>query len=115
MSRNIFKHAKSFKTKEWQSWLYHYTLTILQGWLPSKYLENFYQLSQIYEFSEQQAINCINISHLHELVINFVETFEILYYNSDLRRLNTMKSNILQSSIYLMISSIMAPARCFHS
>ena len=73
---------------------YHYTLTILQDWLPSKYLENFCQLSRIYKFSEQQAINRINISHLRELVIDFVETFEILYYNGDLRRLDAMKSNI---------------------
>ena len=50
--RNIFKHAKSFKAKEWQFWLYHYALTILQGQLLSKYLKNFHQLSQIYEFSE---------------------------------------------------------------
>ena len=94
MSHNIFKHAKSFKAKKWQSWLYYYSLTILQDQLLSKYLENFCQLFRIYEFSEQRAINRINISHLRELVIDFVETFEILYYNGDLRRLDAMKSNI---------------------
>ena len=46
LPRDIEKHYMHFKANELQSWLLHYALPCLQGFLPDKYLEHFACLSE---------------------------------------------------------------------
>jgi hypothetical protein len=92
--RRIDKHFKGFKAAEWEAWLKYYGTPLLDQRLGDDYVENFRQLSRIYSLATQYSIPESSVARLNDLVIDFVKTFEQLYYQQDPRRLPVCTINV---------------------
>lgn len=70
---------KFWKAHEWQHWLLYYSLPVLKGILPQKYLCHWALLIEGISILLGSALNAEQINHAHEALVYFVGGVQSLY------------------------------------
>jgi hypothetical protein len=92
--RRIDNHYKGYKAAEWEAWLIHYGIPLLDQHIGDEYVNNFRQLSRIYSLATQYTIQRFEFSDLKELAIDFVQSYEKLYYRQEPKCLPVCSVNV---------------------
>ena len=92
--RDINTKHNTFKAAEWSSWLLYYSIPLLQGRLPDKYMDNCKDLVQIWGYIYSKEITKDQIEECRELCIQYVMNYERLYFRGRRDRLRLRKSNL---------------------
>jgi hypothetical protein len=78
--RSIFRHCAGFKAVEWWNFLAFFAVPILTTRLPSKYVKNLMLLNRAHELLTQFSVFRNDIISIRSLLIEFVQSYEELYY-----------------------------------
>jgi hypothetical protein len=92
--RPINRYSGGYKAKEWEAWLVR-DGPILLHTVPNfrPFLDNFVLLAQIYETSRQRVISRGELNQLRRHCLQWVRSFEELYYRNDPARLKVCLIN----------------------
>jgi hypothetical protein len=92
--RRINNHYKGYKAAEWEAWLKLFGVPLLDQRLNEAYVENFRTLSRIYTLATRHSLIRVDIDLLEVLVLQFVRSFEDLYFGGDPQKLPVCSVNI---------------------
>jgi hypothetical protein len=92
--RRIDNHYKGYKATEWEAWLIHYGIPLLDQHLGDDYVNNFRQLNRIYSLATQYTIQQSELLDLKRLTVDFIQSYERLYYRREPGRLPVCSVNI---------------------
>lgn len=114
--RPINRYSGGYKAKEWEAWLVR-DGSILLHTVPNfrPFLDNFVLLAEIYEVSRQKVITRMELQQLRKKCIQWVRTFEYLYYQSDSARLKVCLINnhsLLHLGMFNNLVSLSAVCYC---
>ncbi|GAO52183.1 hypothetical protein G7K_6266-t1 [Saitoella complicata NRRL Y-17804] len=92
--RNIQKNSAGFKATEWSLWMSLFSVPLLEGRLPERYLANWETLCEAYVRSIEFEITMDDLAKIRLLFKRFVRDYESLYYQKDHRRMQVCPSSI---------------------
>jgi hypothetical protein len=92
--RRIDNHYNSYKAAEWEAWLKLFGVPLLDQHLDERYVDNFRTLSRIYTLATRHSLNGVDIDLLEVLALQFVQSFESLYFGGDPQKLPVCSVNI---------------------
>lgn len=93
--RSIANHSKGFKAMEWEAFLLHYAIPMLEHHTEfHPYLKNFLLLKEIYIVARSWKISHLQLDQLRSQCKQFVKSFELLYIQGDENRMKVCGINI---------------------
>jgi hypothetical protein len=92
--RRIDNHHKGYKAAEWEAWVKLFGVPLLDQRLDDMCVENFRLLSQIYSLCTQYSLRHTDVVVLEDLAMQFVQTYERLYYRNEFLRMPVCSVNI---------------------
>ena len=92
--RRITNHYNGFKAAEWDAWLRLFGVPLLDQHLDDEFVANFRKLGKFYDLATRHSLLDTDIRHISELSIEFVRTYEQLYYRKEPDRLPVCTVNI---------------------
>ncbi|ODQ52526.1 hypothetical protein SAICODRAFT_58036, partial [Saitoella complicata NRRL Y-17804] len=92
--RNVAKNSARFKATEWSLWMSLYSVPLLHGRLPEKYVDNWETLCEAYVLSIELELPQSDIARVRELFKRFVRDHEQLYFKGQYNRLNLCPSSL---------------------
>ncbi|BFZ63024.1 hypothetical protein YB2330_004136, partial [Saitoella coloradoensis] len=85
--QNIHKNSAGFKATEWSLWMSLFSVPLLEGRLPERYLASWETPCEAYVRSIEFEITMDDLAKIRLLFKRFVRDYESLYYQKDHRRM----------------------------
>jgi hypothetical protein len=94
--RKIKDHYRGYKASEWAAWLQYFGVPLLDQHIGDEHVANFRQLGQFYTLATRHSLTERDVLAVQQLAIEFVRTYERLYYREDSMRLSVCTINVHQ-------------------
>ncbi|KAJ3553191.1 hypothetical protein NP233_g12702 [Leucocoprinus birnbaumii] len=85
------KLNSGYKASEFMVYLYGYLPALLEGILPTPYLQNFYKLVRGVRLVSQHSPSIQNLREAHKCFIEFLTTFEQIYVQRKISRMHYVR------------------------
>ncbi|KAH8923246.1 hypothetical protein BT69DRAFT_1297314 [Atractiella rhizophila] len=99
--RNIDIKYSDYKAKEWETYFYGLGPGLLEGYIPEPYFSHYLKIVYCVRILRKRQISQTELNHVENLIIEFVEEFEKLYYQRDIHRINFCRIS-LHKFLYLV-------------
>ena len=111
--RSIWTHHRSYKAKEWESWLFLFSVPLLVGRLPDYCLQHWKLLKDAFSLLYQTQISRAEAQEARKLLIDFVLQYEAIYFQQEKSRLKACTSQI--HALLHIVDSVtwLGPVFCF--
>ena len=111
--RSIWVNHASYKAKEWESWLFLFSVPLLVGRLPDYCLRHWKLLRNAFSILYRQSLTRNDVLNAHRMLQEFVVDYEAIYFQQNKFRLKACTSQI--HALLHLVDSVMSlgPVSCF--
>lgn len=88
------KISSGYKAWEYLTYIFVLAPALLRGILPDKYWQHFCKLVKAIRLLHQRRITREQLYHAHQLLVQFVEEFELLYYQRRADRIHFCRPSV---------------------
>lgn len=81
--RSIFRHHQSYKAKEWEAWVFLFSVPLLAGRLPSYALDHWILFVKAMSMTYIRRITQAEIDEIEDIFVQFVLGYEAIYYQEE--------------------------------
>lgn len=75
----LLNERKTWKANEWRNWVFHYSVGVLYGILPDKFLHNYCKFVNVISILYKAEVRLEDIILCKELISSFREEFQKFY------------------------------------